>query len=60
MVRFLLMNNESCKELIKNEQFLEIIEDLEDSAELKKAIEETEYLVDWDEYSRNRLAIMNV
>ena len=55
-----VFSRDTWEELIKNEQFLELVEDLEDSADLKKAIEETEYFVDWDEYSKNRLAKMNV
>ena len=51
-----VFSREIWNDLIKNEQFLELIEDLEDSADLKKAIEETDYFVDWEEYREKRIA----
>jgi len=47
-------------ELKEDNYFSELIEAIEDREELLKAIEETEYFVDFDEYDKERRAKMNV
>ncbi len=42
------------EELRKNNYFRELIEVIEDREALQKAIEETEYFVDYDEYKKTR------
>ena len=45
---------ETWEELRKNNYFRELIEVIEDREALQKAIEETEYFVDYDEYKKKR------
>ncbi|OGU39331.1 MAG: hypothetical protein A2X61_00465 [Ignavibacteria bacterium GWB2_35_12] len=48
------------EELRTDEYFREVIEVIEDREQLLKAIEETEYFVDYDEYRKKRLAKIRV
>ncbi|MDQ1265293.1 MAG: hypothetical protein QG635_443 [Bacteroidota bacterium] len=43
-----------------DDYYKEIIEAIEDREELLKSIDETEYIVDFREYDKNRKAKMNV
>jgi hypothetical protein len=53
-------SRETWEELRNNSYFRELIEVIEDREELRIAQEKTEYLVDYDEYRKKRLAKINV
>lgn len=55
-----VFSRETWDELYKIDYYREVLEAIEDREELKKAIEETEYTIDYEEYKKQRKARMNV
>jgi len=55
-----IFSRETWEDLKQDNYFRELIEVIEDREELLKAIKETEYFVDYEEYRKHRLAKMNV
>lgn len=55
-----IFSKDTWEELKSDSYFNEVIEAIEDREELKKSIQETEYIVDFKEYDKQRRARINV
>jgi len=55
-----IFSRKTWEDLKSDNYYREVIEAIEDREDLLKAIEETEYVVDFKEYDKKRRAKMNV